>query len=64
MYATALSVWLVWRVALEPAPRIAKPSWENALGALALERIYRLRRRHVHLIVFAFGLPILGAVLG
>ena len=46
------------------APRPATPpqAEDEGLRTLALERIYRLRRFHLHLVVFALGLPLLGAL--
>jgi hypothetical protein len=49
------------RVAL-PVAEIGEPEPKSTLRPLALERIYRVRRFHVHLAVFALGLPILGGV--
>jgi 2TM domain len=49
------------RVAL-PLLEIVEPERKDTLRALAMERIYRLRRFHLHLAVFALGLPILGGV--
>jgi 2TM domain len=39
-----------------------EPKRQDTLRTRALERIYRLRAFTVHLIVFAIGLPIIGAV--
>ena len=50
------------RVALQPAPGIIEPERKDTLRALALERIYRLRRFKLHLVVFALALPVLGGV--
>ncbi len=50
------------RVAPERVPGILEPEGEGSMRALALERIYRLRRFKLHLIVFALGLPILGGI--
>jgi hypothetical protein len=46
----------------EHGPDIVEPDRERALRALALERIYRLRRFRLHVLAFAVGVPILGAV--
>jgi 2TM domain len=46
----------------EPVLEIVEPERKDALRALAIERIYRLRRFHLHLASFAIGLPILGGV--
>ena len=40
----------------------AAPPAAPALRALAVERVHRLRRFHLHLMVFAAGLPLLGVV--
>jgi hypothetical protein len=50
------------RVAPERAPGIVELKRENTLRALAIERIYRLRRFKLHLVAFAAGIPILGGV--
>jgi 2TM domain len=47
---------------LELASAIAEPDTNSAIRQLALERIYRLRRFHLHLVVFAIGLPALGVL--
>jgi hypothetical protein len=49
------------RVAPARAPR-TRPERTASLRALALERIYRLRRFRLHLVVFALGVPALGLV--
>lgn len=50
------------RVASERVPETVEPEGEGALRALAVERIHRLRRFKLHVVVFALGLPILGGV--
>jgi 2TM domain-containing protein len=50
------------RVSPERVARVVGPERTDSLRELALERIYRLRRFHMHLVVFAVGLPILGLV--
>ncbi|HEX6662877.1 MAG TPA: 2TM domain-containing protein [Gaiellaceae bacterium] len=50
------------RVTPKLVPVIGKPEGESDREALAIERIHRLRRFKLHLVVFALGLPTLGAV--
>ena len=50
------------RAALAPVRGFVEPERKDTLRALALERIYRLRRFKLHLTVFALGLPLLGGV--
>jgi hypothetical protein len=49
------------RVALDDAEAIFETESEE-LRALALERIYRLRRFRLHAIAFALGVPLLGGI--
>jgi hypothetical protein len=48
--------------ASEHVPGITEPEPKDPLQALAIERIYRLRRFRLHLVAFALGIPILGGV--
>lgn len=41
---------------------VAAPPQDDPLRPLALERIYRLRRLNVHLVVFLVGVPLLAAL--
>ena len=51
------------QVPSERVPGMVGPQREDdPLRTLAIERIYRLRRFKLHLVVFAVGIPILGAV--
>jgi hypothetical protein len=50
------------RVTPERVPGIVEPGREDALRALAIERIHRLRRFKLHMLAFALGIPILGGV--
>jgi hypothetical protein len=49
------------QVASQRGPEV-EPDAEATLRALALERIYRLRRFKLHVLAFALGIPILGGV--
>jgi hypothetical protein len=49
------------REAADREPEVA-PQADETLRSLALERIYRLRRFTLHVVAFALGVPILGAV--
>jgi len=51
------------RPAPEPALEIVEPAGaEGTLRALAIERIYRVRRFKLHLVAFAVGIPALGGL--
>jgi hypothetical protein len=52
----------VERAAPEMARTTVEPEREVGLRALAMERIQRVRRFKLHLIAFAFGLPVLGGI--
>jgi 2TM domain len=45
-----------------PQPEVLEPKGNDTLRALAIERIYRLRRFKLHLAVFAVGIPLLGCL--
>ena len=45
-----------------PAPASVEPGEDHELRALALERIYRVRRFKLHLVAFAVGMPMLAAL--
>ena len=49
------------RAKLSLAAPAAEPQKGDSVRALAAERIYRVRRFKLHAIVFAVGLPLLGA---
>ena len=46
----------------EVAPQSIAPEGDDALRAPAIERIHRIRRFKVHMVVFALGIPLLGAL--
>jgi hypothetical protein len=50
------------RPASEQEPETIWPQGNDAVRALAIERILRLRRFKLHLVAFALGVPILGVV--
>jgi hypothetical protein len=50
------------RAKLGVAAPVAAPERRDSMRALAAERIYRVRRFKLHAIVFAVGLPFLGAL--
>jgi hypothetical protein len=49
-------------VVREQVPRMVEPERGEGVRALAIERIYRLRRFKLHLLAFALGIPLLGGV--
>ena len=50
------------RRAPERARAIIEPERDDRLRALAIERIHRVRRFKLHLVAFALGMPLLGAL--
>ncbi len=50
------------RLASERLPGMGEAEPDTGLRALAIERIYRVRRFKLHLVVFAVGIPLLATL--